>query len=158
MKNKHFHTILALALTLALASAALASPSPVYADSGGGVGTLTASGNGMASISGNGTVIMSGNGVLWIRDRGGDASILVTGKGVRREFPNGWIRYAGFQGQATVTGSDITVKLSGYGIDLQAVGAGTYILRGHGTYSVEKDGVVIESGAWTRSARPKAFP
>ncbi len=158
MKSKRFPLIVSLALILAMFGAALVAPQAVYAESGGGRGTLTASGDGLAGIRGNGTVTISGNGILWIKDHAGDASIQVSGNGVRRDLPNGWIRYTGFQGQAVVSGSRVSVALSGYDIDLQATGTGRFVLRGSGSYSVEKDGAVILSGSWTEEAQMFSIP
>jgi hypothetical protein len=92
----------------------LGLPSFAYAASGEGTGTLTAQGRGTARISGNGDVHINGVGTLWIRDDGGDAKISITGRGKVYRFPNGWIRYVGFNGHAHVKGSNITVKLIGY--------------------------------------------
>lgn len=158
MKIKRLFTVFTIALALAIICAGTLSAQPASADSGGGTGTLTASGDGLAGIRGNGSVTISGNGILWVRDRAGDASINVTGYGVKTEMPNGWIRYSGFQGNADVSGSMITVALSGYDINLKASGTGSYVLRGNGTYSVEKDGVIIMSGAWTDSAEVQKLP
>jgi hypothetical protein len=151
MKNRRIGIVLTIAALIGILGSALVAPQIALAHSGGGSGTLTASGDGLAGIRGNGTVIISGNGILWIRDHAGDASIQVSGNGVRRELPNGWIRYTGFQGQANLSGSMITVALSGYDINLQASGTGKFVLRGNGTYSVEKDGITIVTGAWTES-------
>ena len=158
MKNKRFYTIAALALTLALAGTVIFVPQTALAQSGAGAGTLTASGDGLAGIRGNGTVHITGNGILWIRDHNGDAVIEVTGNGHRMEMPNGWIRYSGFQGAAAVTGTRITVALSGYDIQLEATGTGKFVLRGNGTYSVEKDGSIVATGAWTESALVLQIP
>ncbi len=158
MKITRFYTIAALALILALTGAIAFVPQTASAESGGGTGTLIASGDGLAGIRGNGTIHITGNGILYIRDHAGDASIQVTGSGQRTELPNGWIRYLGFHGTADVSGSMITVALSGYDINLQASGTGKFLLRGNGTYSVERDGVVILSGTWTESAEVQQLP
>ncbi len=158
MNIRRFTLLTALAVTLTLLGALALAPQPALADSGGGSGTLTAAGDGLAGIRGNGTVTISGNGILWIKDHNGDASISVSGTGVRRELANGWIRYTGFQGQAVVSGSRITVALSGYDIRLHASGSGRYVLRGNGTYSVERDGVVIAEGAWAEAAQVQSLP
>lgn len=151
MKNKRIYTSMTIALILAIAAATLGVTQTALAASGGGTGTLTASGDGLAGIRGSATVTITGNGILWIRDLGGDASIQVSGYGTKTELPNGWIRYFGFQGNAIVTGSSITVALSGYDIHLQATGTGKYVLRGNGSYTAERNGTVI-SGAWSDSA------
>lgn len=158
MKNKRFYSLFAIAAIVALLGAGMFAPQTAHAQSGGGNGTLTASGNGLASIRGNGTVTISGNGILWIKDHAGDASIRVTGNGVKREMPNGWTCYVGFQGEATVSGSMITVALSGHNIYLQASGTGKFVLRGNGSYTVTKDGATIASGAWTESAEVMTIP
>lgn len=101
---------------------------------------------------------ISGNGILWIQDRGGDAVINVSGNGIRSEGENGWVRYAGFDGQATISGSQITVVLSGYDINLEATGTGRFVLRGKGSYSVEKDGIIVLDGVWTEEAQVFSIP
>lgn len=158
MNTKRWTTIFCLAMTLALALSVLAAPQTALAQSGGGTGTLTASGNGLAGIRGNGTVTISGNGILWIRDDAGDAIINVSGNGRRVELPSGWIRYTGFHGQARVSGSKITVALSGVGIEMQATGTGKFVLRGIGSYTVEKDGVTIMTGVWAETAKVMQLP
>jgi len=157
MKTKRTYLILAIAAVLALLGATILPSQAALAQSGGGSGTLTASGDGLAGIRGSGTVTISGNGILWIRDRAGDASIQVSGNGTKSELPSGWIRYAGFQGNATVTGSSVTVALSGYDIRLTASGTGKFVLRGNGTYTVEK-GSFSKTGAWTESAEVFTMP
>lgn len=142
--------MLALALAFAIA---LAVPQTAIAQSGGGEGMLTASGDGLAGLRGEGTIVISGNGLLWIRDHAGDASIEVTGAGVKQVLPSGWIRYAGFNGTAEVTGSKITVALSGFNIQLQATGSGKFLLRGNGTYSIGK-----YTGVWTAEAQVLSLP
>jgi hypothetical protein len=153
------HTTLArwtpFLLTLMLAAATFPASQTALAQSTGG--TLTASGDGLAGIRGNGTVILSGSGILWVRDQAGDASIEISGNGVKRELEDGWVRYAGFQGQAVVSGSAITVALSGYDIELKASGTGSYVLRGNGTYTIVKDGWEVE-GEWTESAEEIPVP
>src|SRR3972149_1636388 len=113
MRTKRISIVVSISVALALLGAMILPLQTALAQSGGGTGTLTASGDGLAGLRGNGTIHISGNGVPWIRDHAGDASIQVTGNGERRELSSGWIRYAGFQGDATVTGSRVTVALSG---------------------------------------------
>ncbi|MFV1950261.1 MAG: hypothetical protein ACC633_10090 [Anaerolineales bacterium] len=158
MKNKRFYTISTLALALVLMSAFMFTPNTAYAQSGGGTGSLTASGVGLAGVRGNGTATISGNGILYVRDYGGDANIQVSGEGVRTELPSGWIRYSGFNGQATISGSNFKIGLSGFNINLYATGTGSFVLRGSGSYSVEKDGVVIASGKWVEGVEPIELP
>jgi len=157
MKNNRFYTLFAIAVLLALVGATAFAPQAAYAKSGGGTGTLTVSGDGLAGIRGNGTASISGNGILWIRDHAGDASISVSGSGEKRELANGWIRYAGFKGSATVSGSSITVALSGYDVNLQASGTGKFVLRGNGTYTAVRNGVTV-SGTWTENAEVQQLP
>ncbi len=158
MNTKRWTTFFSLVMTLALTLSALAAPQTALAQSGGGAGTLTASGDGLAGIRGNGTVTISGNGILWIRDDGGDALINVSGNGRQVELPSGWIRYTGFHGQAQVSGSKITVALSGVGIKMQATGTGKFVLRGSGSYSVEKDGEIVMTGVWAETAEVMKLP
>jgi len=148
MKSK-----LALALTLALVVGLLMTGT-VAAARGSGTGTLTAQGDGIAGLKGNGSVIISGSGTLYIRDAAGDASINVTGKGVKRELRNGWILYAGFDGQAQISGTQITVALSGINIHLQATGTGKFLLRGRGTYETSHG----KGGVWTDEGKVIAVP
>jgi uncharacterized protein YigE (DUF2233 family) len=138
--------------------AVIFAPQTAYAQSSDGTGTLTASGDGLAGIRGNGKVKISGNGILWIKDHAGDAEINVTGNGIKRELSGGWIRYGGFQGQATVSGSQITVALSGYDINLKATGTGNFVLRGNGEFSVEKDGMIILNGNWSNKTEVYSLP
>lgn len=140
------------ALTLVLV-AVLLTTAAVAAEQGGGSGTLTAQGDGIAGLRGNGKVTISGSGILYIRDQVGDASIVVTGKGTKRELHNGWMLYAGFDGEAQVSGSQITVALSGVNINLKATGSGKFLLRGEGTYETSKG-----SGAWTDKGKVIALP
>ena len=147
MKNK-----LALALTLAFVVGLLMTGGAA-AEQGGGTGTLTAQGDGIAGLKGNGSITISGSGTLYIRDTAGDATINVTGKGTKRELRNGWILYAGFDGQAQVSGTQITVALSGINIHLQASGTGKFLLRGRGTYETSHG-----SGVWTDEGKVIAVP
>jgi hypothetical protein len=147
MKSK-----LVAALSLALVAAVLMTTA-VAAEQGGGSGMLTAQGDGVAGMRGNGSVTISGAGTLYIRDLAGDASINVTGKGVKRELRNGWVAYAGFNGQARVSGSKITVVLSGVNIHLQATGSGMFMLRGRGTYHTDKG-----NGVWTDEGKVLSLP
>ena len=109
MKNNRFYTLFAIAVLLALVGATAFAPQAAYAKLGGGTGTLTVSGDGLAGIRGHGTASISGNGILWIRDHAGDASISVSGSGEKRELANGWIRYAGFKGSAVLTTRPLNV-------------------------------------------------
>lgn len=145
-------TKLLSAFSLALVVALLMTAAAVAAQ-GEGTGTLTAQGDGLAGLKGNGSITISGSGTLYIRDAAGDASINVTGKGTKRELHNGWMLYAGFDGQAQISGSQITVALSGVNIHLQATGTGKFLLRGRGTYETSKG-----SGVWTDEGKVLALP
>ncbi len=153
MNTKRLSLVFSIAAVIALLGATAFAPQTALAASGGGTGSLTASGDGLAGLRGNGTVNISGNGILWIRDRAGDALIQVSGNGRRAELPSGWIRYVGFQGSAEVSGSNITVALSGYDIHLEASGTGKFVLRGNGTYQV--NGL---SGSWTEGPVIHSLP
>lgn len=153
MKSKQLYSLFAIAAIVALIGAGAVAPQTAYAQSAGGTGTLTASGDGLAGIRGNGSIYITGNGVLWIRDHNGDAVINVSGYGERKVMPNGWIRYIGFHGEATVSGSWVTVALSGYNIYLQASGTGKFVLRGEGTYDTGKF-----SGVWSENVEVIPLP
>ncbi|MBT3313893.1 MAG: hypothetical protein HN390_04695 [Anaerolineae bacterium] len=150
--------ILTLAMIFTLVATTAFAPQTAYAQSGGGSGTLKANGDGLAGIRGSGDVSISGSGILWIRDHAGDAVINVSGGRNRREGENGWVRYSGFNGEASVSGSQITVALSGFGIDLEATGTGKFVLRGSGSYTVEKDGITVLNGVWTEEAQVFSIP
>jgi hypothetical protein len=153
MKAKRFYSAGVLILVASVLCASFIPLGTAFAQGGGGTGTLKAWGDGLAAIRGNGTVVISGNGILWIRDHVGDASIHVTGSGVRHELPNGWIRYTGFNGEAEVSGSMITVALSGYDIKLMATGTGKFVLRGNGRWETEH-----ASGEWSSTGEVLSFP
>jgi hypothetical protein len=108
-----------------------------------GAGTLVANGDGIALLGGRGIVWLRGNGVLWVQDAGGDADIRVTGYGNMKEYPDGWVQYAGLHGKALIKGSKVRVVVAGTDINLRARGRGRVLLWGHGSY--ETDGV---SGEW----------
>ncbi|RME08112.1 MAG: hypothetical protein D6803_02100 [Anaerolineae bacterium] len=87
----------------------------------------------------------SGNGTLWVRDHGGDMLIYIQGEGGREELGNGWVRYSGFEGTATISGSDVTVAIAGDHIRLYARGQGRYALRGEGGYRTSGDGWHVDA-------------
>ncbi|MFH0860065.1 MAG: hypothetical protein V1921_02595 [Candidatus Altiarchaeota archaeon] len=112
-----------------------------------GTGKLWAAGDGEATISGNATVELTGeDGELELHDKGGDMIETVTGFGDRR-VTGQIIRYSG-SGTATVSGSDIVVKLEASNVDLYAEGTGKAKLKGTGTYKTCGTGACAE-GAWT---------
>ena len=159
MKKRTYTLLFVIATIFALVGAGAFAPQTAYAQAGGGSGILKATGDGLAGIRGNGNITISGNGILWIRDQAGDAVINVSGDGGHRyEGENGWVRYAGFNGQADVSGSQITVALSGFDIDLEATGTGRFVLRGNGSYTLEKDGAIVLDGVWTEEAQVFSIP
>ena len=123
-----------LTLMVVVVVAMLAVVPVVSAEEVRGKGSLTAQGDGIAILRGRGTVDLSGNGTLWIMDAAEDAVIEVTGSGEKKEFSDGWIQYAGFDGTAHVEGSRIGVIVVGVDIDLTAEGRGMVRLWGHGSY------------------------
>ena len=129
-----------LVTSLGLAPVANAADADAKAQ---GNGALTAEGDGIAILGGKGRVHVEGNGILWIKDFAGNASIEVTGTGEKTVFPDGWVQYAGFHGQADVAGTRIIVVIAGVDIELSAEGRGRVILWGHGTY--ERNG---QDGEW----------
>jgi hypothetical protein len=130
-----------LTLSVVVVVAMLAMVPTVSAQEPQGEGSLTAQGDGIAILRGRGTVDLSGNGILWIKDAAGDAVIEVTGQGQKEEFPDGWIQYAGFHGEAHVEGRRIGVIVAGVDIELAAQGRGMARLWGHGSYqSPDGDG------------------
>ena len=156
-KTKQIHHLATFAIALILVGAVALPAGVALAQGGAGTGTLTASGDGLAGVRGNGNITISGNGILWIRDHAGDASINVSGNGERSELPSGWIRYIGFDGQAQVSGSKVTVALSGWGIELEATGTGKFLLRGNGTYSTSR-GDQVFVGEWSQEVEIISMP
>jgi len=141
MKIKRFiiHALILSILT------ALLLPTVALAASGGGSGTLTAWGTGKGVVSGGGSITATGNGDLWIYDAAGDAHIYIQGTGVKHEFPSGWIHYEGFNGYASVSGSQATVAMSGSHIRLYAHGSGRFALRGQGNYHTSGSGWTLDT-------------
>lgn len=130
-----------LAVTLLL----LALPAMALAQTGQGTGTVHAEGDGIACLRGQGWVRISGSGTLVIRDRAGDAEIQVSGHGNHVERGQGLV-YRGWNGEAYVRGSAITVAVRGTDIRLEAAGTGVVYLRGQGRYTFGD-----EQGDWTAS-------
>ncbi|MCL7415659.1 MAG: hypothetical protein M8349_06315 [ANME-2 cluster archaeon] len=115
-----------------------------------GSGTLTASGNGKATLSGDIDIELSAkSGVLTIADYDGNAQIEVTGNGTKTEMSDGTVKYSGFDGTATISGGSITVTINGDDIELTAEGSGSAVLRGHGTYTVIPDSGQTVEGDWS---------
>jgi hypothetical protein len=142
-------TLIIVVMAIALVAATAASAQEPEATDGG----LRARGDGIAVLRGTGMVDLSGNGTLWVKDLGGDAIIRVTGTGHKKEFSDGWIQYAGFDGAAHVAGSRVHVILAGVDVNLVAFGHGSVYLWGHGTYH-NADGTgewhTAGSGAYVR--------
>jgi len=147
-----YKTMWVIAALIAAVVGTVLFPQAVYAESGGGEGTLSAEGNGIILLRGNGDIQISGNGVLWIMDHEGDAEITVSGEGRKQEMTNGRTRYAGFEGSASISGSRVTVALSGYDIVLDANGKGRFRLRGEGSFST---GTI--NGSWEESFKVYSF-
>ncbi len=143
---------LALALAVVVLAAGLGfapvvgAQGPAVGAEGGnvlGMGRLTASGDGIAVLGGRGMVDVSGNGILWVRDLAGGANIEVSGYGEKEVFPDGWIQYSGFNGEAHIAGGRIVVVIAGVDIELFAAGRGRVMLWGHGTYELNG-----QTGVW----------
>ncbi len=114
-----------------------------------GTGKLIATGNGKATMSGNMEAKISARGgILTITDYDGNAEVDVTGYGAKEDIGDGVVRYSGFDGTAGISGSSVTVVILGDDIELTAEGIGSVILRGYGTYDVEKDGRHTSSNDW----------
>jgi hypothetical protein len=114
-----------------------------------GTGKLIATGNGKATMSGNMEAKISARGgILTITDYDGNAEVDVTGYGAKEDIGDGVVRYSGFDGTAGISGSSVTVEILGDDIELTAEGIGSVILRGYGTYDVEKDGRHTSSNDW----------
>lgn len=114
-----------------------------------GTGKLTATGNGKATMSGDMEAKISARGgILTITDYDGNAEVDVTGYGTKEDIGDGVVRYSGFDGTAGISGSSVTVVVLGDDIELTAEGIGSVILRGYGTYDVEKDGSHTSSNDW----------
>lgn len=122
-----------LALTLIMVPAAFAQQTSTQTVSG--TGTLTAEGDGRAQMRGSGTVIISGSGLLIIRDTAGDVAIEVSGDGNRRA-QGSIVTYRGFNGTATISGSNFSLSLRGTDISLTAAGTGAIRLQGSGTFTI----------------------
>ncbi|MEW6528659.1 MAG: hypothetical protein AB1391_02105 [Candidatus Micrarchaeota archaeon] len=105
-----------------------------------GTGNLYAKGNGTAVLTGSGTVKVNGaEGTLTIVDYASDVQVTIIGQGTKTVNGSTTI-YTGFDGAATITGSNMHITIEGTNIDLEASGTGTVILTGHGTYRKSKTG------------------
>lgn len=101
---------------------------------GTGTGTIVARGSGTAILDGDiDSLALSGAGGLVIVDHAGDVTVRVSGRGARK-VSGDTITYVGFNGKATISGSDVTVKLGGVNVKLAAQGSGSFTLQGKGSY------------------------
>lgn len=140
MKNKR---ILLYVLVFTLLTTLLV-PTIVLAATGGGTGSLTAWGSGKGAIEGGGNITVTGNGDLWIYDHAGDVSIFITGEGTKFTMPDGWVHYEGFEGRAHISGSEITLAISGNHLRMYAHGSGRFALRGQGNYHTSGSGWTLD--------------
>lgn len=118
-----------------------------------GNGTLYAEGNGTAVISGNVTINITADdhAKLVIKDLAEDAEINVSGaeyessnidSGNSTDNNRAFV-FINITGQIDITGSRLTVMISGDDIELYADGTGTAVLSGDGTYEIGN-----EEGDW----------
>ncbi|RZN37373.1 MAG: hypothetical protein EF813_05845 [Methanosarcinales archaeon] len=109
-----------------------------------GTGTLTAEGSGTALVRGNIKMQLSADaGSLSVVDRNGDMVITTTGDGDKTDDGSMMV-YTGFNGDATISGSDVVVTITGTRIGLAVNGTGTTVLIGTGSYEVTGG----RSGEW----------
>ena len=114
-----------------------------------GTGTLMADGDGHAVLSGNLTKLnlSAENATLVIKDLAGDASIEIDADydftnsenetdSTFSEDNNRALIFHGFDGNASINGSRLTVMIKGEGIVIDAEGTGKAILKGDGDYSI----------------------
>ena len=101
-------------------------------------GSFSAKGEGEATISGNlELTVRAKSGILTIKDYDEDAVIEINGKGTKEVLNDGTIKYEGFDGAAIISGSSITVDITGSDIELSAKGTGSAVLKGDGSCNVE---------------------
>ncbi|MFQ6013933.1 MAG: hypothetical protein ACE5NP_00640 [Anaerolineae bacterium] len=108
-----------------------------------GTGTLTAKGAGIAVVHGDGSVEIQGHGVgvVWVKNA---ESLEAHGHGIRKELPGGAVLFAGWSGQISASGSNLTVRMKGGRIEFTATGTGWVYLKGRGTYEIGD-----RSGRWS---------
>lgn len=97
---------------------------------------LHARGDGIAGLKGSEIVQVSGNGMLWIN---GAERVQITGQGIRKTFPDGWVEYIGFHGEARIAGVGMTVVVAGEHVDLDAIGHGRALMWGKGVYQINEN-------------------
>jgi hypothetical protein len=148
--------IAAIAAFAVAAPAALAQAGAPGAGGGerGPSGLLHATGSGHAVVVGR--VTLSGNlprrSVLRVIDRAGDASVHVAGVRVPLRKRRALLRRA--SGIVFASGSDVTLHLTGTGMDLSAAGVGRATLRGTGRYRLN----LAAERAWPQGAIRLAQP
>lgn len=122
------------------------------------VGIVTAEGDGIVAVNGSGEVMIEGEGVLFIVDRTDTATIHINST-TRSHYTEQQSRgnsvhiYRRFNGTATIIGEDIAVVMDGVSISASISGTGSMLLRGEGTYTLNKqiqpwsdDGITIAFG------------
>jgi hypothetical protein len=116
--------------------------------------TVTLTGSGALIAHGSGSAYLSGTGLVWVKaiENGTmivspNANVTTNGVGTKENLENGYVEYQGI-GSARVTGTDITVTLSGNNIILYADGTGTVTLTGTGTYRTYGENRYA-NGDWT---------
>src|SRR5262245_36593239 len=108
-------TVIGLGALAPAASAATPTPAVTLA----GRGFLAAHGTGVAAVRGKMVYeATAGEGILLVQDYNGDANVNVRGHGQTGEWL-GFKVYFGFEGHATITGSDVGVILVGRDLDLR---------------------------------------
>ncbi len=125
---------------------------PLMAVTVEGTGYLLARGNGRAALQGSLRANIHGDGTLSVKDNAGDAEIDVDGKGRKKVLEDGTIVYTGLNGHIKVSGTDVTVKMDGRNIKIEAHGTGKAVLQGRGEYRTKKS-----SGRWTLSGADVEF-
>jgi len=133
MKTKMFVVSIILVLAF-LATTAFTPAAFLQPVAGKETSAFIATGDGVADVRGNLQLRARGSGVLWVHDEAGDASIIVTGKGKKIDLGNGWTEFIGYNGEAAIKGSKVTVSLNGVNIRFEVSGTGGFILRGRGSY------------------------
>ncbi len=122
-----------------------------------GSGNVNAEGNGTAVLSGNLDITLSAtDATLVIKDLAGDAIVEVDGES---DFYNGGESrgqgtpaqvYHNFTGEATISGSRLTVMVHGFDLSLEGEGSGSVMLSGEGSYEVRGDDNSLQSLEWAR--------
>ena len=114
--------------------------------------TVTLTGSGTLKGWGDGSAYISGTGLVKITAIQNSTMIVSSNANVKTDvvgenLENGDVKYQGFS-SARVTGSNITVNLSGNNVTLSAHGTGTATLTGTGTYRTYGENRYVD-GNWT---------